>query len=93
MDIAPNRGGLFSLDCFHPTTIGYGLIAETFLSKMDSEGIEGTKLTEEKRQQFWKRIIKQDTLINRPPALWEHIFEVAEEHPLLSSLLQRLLTL
>ena len=26
------NGGLFSLDCFHPTTIGYGLIAEEFLN-------------------------------------------------------------
>lgn len=32
-------GGFFSLDCFHPTTIGYGLIAEAFLAKMNEEGV------------------------------------------------------
>ena len=87
------NGGLFSLDCFHPTTIGYGLIAETFLREMNRQDVDGTELTPERRQEFWRPIIQKDTLINSPPALWEHIFEIAEEHPLLSSLLQRLLTL
>ncbi len=87
------NGGLFSLDCFHPTTIGYGLIAETFLREMESKKVEGTKLTGEKRKEFWQRIIKKDPLMSSPPALWEHIFEIAKAHPLLGSLLQRLLTL
>ena len=87
-------GGLFSLDCFHPTTIGYGLIAEAFLQVMGKENrVPEANLTEEKRRRFWRRIVAQETLIKTPPALWEHIIEVAEEHPRLSSLLQRVLTL
>ena len=87
-------GGLFSLDCFHPTTIGYGLIAEAFLQVMGEENrVPEANLTEEKRRRFWRRIVVEEPLIKTPPALWEHIIEVAEEHPRLSSLLQRVLTL
>ena len=33
------NGGIFSLDCFHPTAIGHGLIAEKFICAMKKAGV------------------------------------------------------
>ena len=40
----------------------------------------------------WQRIIKQDTLIQSPPVLWDDIIEAAEAHPRLSKLIYDSLT-
>ena len=77
------NGGLFSLDCFHPTTIGYGLIAEEFLRVMKEANVSDA----DPRQLNWQRIIKQDTLIQSPPMLWDDIIEAAEAHPRFSKLI------
>lgn len=82
------KGGLFSLDCFHPTTIGYGLIAEEFLRVMNEANVSGA----DPRQLNWERIIKQDTLIQSPPVLWDDIIEAAEANPRLSKLIYGFLT-
>ena len=82
------NGGLFSLDCFHPTTIGYGLIAEEFLRVMKGANVHDANPV----QLNWQRIIKQDTLIQSPPLLWDNIIEVAEAHPRLSKLIYGFLT-
>lgn len=80
-------GGLFSLDCFHPTTIGYGLIAEVFLREMeDAEAIDTESV-----QLNWKNIIERDGLIRNPPVLWDDIIAAAEAHPRLADLLYRVL--
>ncbi len=81
-------GGFFSLDCFHPTTIGYGLIAEEFLRKMQEVEIEGA----DPACLNWRQIIKRDSLIRTPPALWDDILEAADAHPRLSDLIYRILT-
>ena len=47
------NGGLFSLDCFHPTTIGYGLIAEEFLRVMKEAKVPDA----DPGQLNWQRII------------------------------------
>lgn len=87
-------GGFFSLDFFHPTTIGYGLIAEAFLQVMGEEGrVPEANLTTERRRQFWTRIIDDDTLIEDPPPLWDDLVEAARENRQLSNLIYRVLTL
>ena len=86
-------GGFFSLDCFHPTTIGYGLIAEAFLDKMKK--VKVPEIYDNKRlpwqQLDWKTLIEQDTLINNPPALWDDIVKTAIAHPRLADIIYRLL--
>ena len=82
-------GGLFSLDCFHPTTIGYGLIAEAFLDKMNEKGVNiGPAADNSKWNRLnWKRLIDQDTLIQEPPALWDDVVEAARRNPRLAKLI------
>ena len=80
-------GGLFSLDCFHPTTIGYGLIAQEFLRKMQESEVPDA----DPARLNWKRIIKQDTLIQEPPVLWDDIIGGLEAHPRLVGLLYKAL--
>lgn len=82
------NGGLFSLDCFHPTTIGYGLIAEEFLRVMNCADVRDA----DPGQLNWQRIIKQDALIQSPPKLWDDITEAAEANPRLSKLIYDFLT-
>lgn len=57
------KGGIFSLDGIHPTTIGYGLIAHIYKQTMEKNGIKFD------RPLNWKRIISNDTLITDPPFL------------------------
>ena len=98
-------GGLFSLDCFHPTTIGYGLIAETFLNKMaevgvniatpigdeDNGGQDNEQLPDWNRLN-WNRLIAKDLLIQSPPALWDDVFKAAEAHPRFTGLIYRIMS-
>lgn len=76
-------GGFFSLDCVHPSTIGYGLVAEEFLREMQVAGV----LEADPARLNWKRIINQDTLIQQPLALWDDIVEAAEHHDTLWELI------
>lgn len=70
------QGGLFSLDSVHPTTIGYGLIAEEFLRAMQAAGVSGA----DPLQLNWADIITQDSLIQAPPQLWDDILKAAENN-------------
>jgi hypothetical protein len=60
-------GGLFSLDGFHPTTLGYGLVAEEFLNVMKRAG------TAIQRPLDWDAIVAADTLLTAPPANLESL--------------------
>ena len=86
-------GGFFSLDCFHPTTLGYGLIAEAFLDKMKE--VQVHEIHENGRppweQLDWRTLIQQDTLVNNPPALWDDIVDAATAHPHLADIIYRIL--
>ncbi|RKU24917.1 lipase [Candidatus Poribacteria bacterium] len=87
-------GGLFSLDCFHPTTIGYGLIAEVFLHKMGNTKRKtgNANVIDAKSVRLnWKNIIERDGLIRNPPVLWDDIIAAAEANPRLADLLYRVL--
>ena len=70
-------GGLFSLDCIHPTTIGYGLIAEEFLRVMNTFCVKGVE-SNKNLCLDWGCIIEQDTLIQDPPKLWDDFIKIAE---------------
>ena len=66
------KGGLFSLDGVHPTTIAYGLLAQEFINIMQKAGVKfqmGDGTTERigpVRVDF-RRLIALDTLISDPP--------------------------
>jgi hypothetical protein len=65
-------GGFFSLDGVHPTTIGYGIVAQEIIRVMQTAGVpffdrtgqprDGTVLVD------FDRLIAADTLIRDPPA-------------------------
>lgn len=66
------QGGLFSLDGIHPTTIGYGILAQEFIKVMELAGVKfygptgSTPLPKPVKLDF-KRLIALDTLISKPP--------------------------
>jgi len=66
------QGGIFALDGVHPTTIGYGLMAQEFINIMQAAGVKfkkGDGVTDRNgpvRVDF-NRLIRLDTLISDPP--------------------------
>ncbi|MEC4985062.1 MAG: hypothetical protein SAJ37_17750 [Oscillatoria sp. PMC 1068.18] len=63
--LARSEGGLFGIDGFHPTTVGYGLIAHEFLQVM--------KQVTETQALNWKKIVAADSLLVDPPLNLEHL--------------------
>jgi hypothetical protein len=66
------QGGLFSLDGIHPTTIGYGILAQEVIKVMQQAGVkfyESDGKTERKGeiQISFPRLVAIDTLISNPP--------------------------
>jgi hypothetical protein len=65
-------GGLFSLDGIHPTTVGYGIVAQEMIGVMRLAGVEffhpdgRTPRPDPVRVDFG-RLIRRDTLVNGPP--------------------------
>lgn len=57
------KGGIFSLDGVHPTTIAYGLMANVYREVMKTKGVKFTKPLD------WGYIINEDSLITDPPQL------------------------
>jgi lysophospholipase L1-like esterase len=80
------QGGLFSLDGVHPTTIGYGLVAELYLRAMKPH-VPGA----DRAQVPWSELIASDSLLQAPPRLWEEVVSAAEEHAWLWNLVFRVL--
>ncbi|MGQ0777948.1 MAG: hypothetical protein ACT4NY_26655 [Pseudonocardiales bacterium] len=66
-------GGLFSLDGVHPTTVGYGIVAQEIIDIMVRAGVQFTQpdgrtpRTPPIRVDV-PRLIRRDTLLTRPPA-------------------------
>jgi hypothetical protein len=62
-----HQGGLFGLDAVHPSTAGYGIIAQAVLDVLSAAGIPspGIDFTE---------LLAQDTLNSSPPALFNRLF-------------------
>lgn len=86
------NGGIFSLDCFHPTTIGYGLIARAFICAMRKAGVCHVQSGSCDWGLDWEKIIKKDTLIQKPPVLWDDAINVIKEHSALARVIDCLLT-
>lgn len=66
------RGGLFSLDGIHATTIAYGLMAQDFIGVMQEAGVEfmrrdGVTPREGDVRVDWDWLIPLDSLIDKPP--------------------------
>lgn len=74
-------GGLFSLDGIHPTTIGYGIMAQELIKIMQQAGVKfyqsdgKTERTGEIKVDF-KRLIAEDTLISNPPKVLANAVEL-----------------
>ncbi len=65
-------GGLFSLDGVHPTTVGYGILAQELIDVMVTAGVrftrpDGTARVPPVRVDF-ARLVRRDTLLTHPPA-------------------------
>jgi hypothetical protein len=66
------QGGIFSLDGIHPTTIGYGVMAQELINVMQLAGVkfyqpDGKTERQGKVEIDFQRLIQQDTLISNPP--------------------------
>lgn len=66
------QGGLFSLDGIHPTTIGYGIIAQELIKIMQLAGVkfyqqDGKTERQGEIQVNFQSLIKLDSLVSRPP--------------------------
>ncbi len=64
--------GLFSLDGVHPTTVGYGILAQELIRVMERAGVQfrmpdGTDRPSPVQVDF-ERLIRRDTLLTSPPA-------------------------
>ena len=61
------QGGLFGLDAVHPTTAGYGIIAQAVLDVLSAAGIASPGID-------FTQLLAEDTLNSSPPALFTRIF-------------------
>jgi hypothetical protein len=73
------QGGLFSLDGIHPTTIGYGIMAQELIAIMQLAGVEfydpHGNLRQGKIEIDFQQLIDLDTLISNPPRSFENYFK------------------
>src|SRR5512132_3615235 len=64
-------GGLFSLDGVHPTTVGYGILAQELIRVMRRAGVEFRRPDGSVRPDpvtvDFTRLLRRDTLVTRPP--------------------------
>jgi hypothetical protein len=80
-------GGLFSLDGVHPSTIGYGLVAEVFLEAMEAAQVPGA----DRSRLPWQEVIANDLLLQSPPRVWDDVYEAGSNHATLWDLIFRVL--
>lgn len=59
------KGGLFSLDGVHPTTVGYGIMAHELLVAMKDAKVPGA----DPDALDWPAIVAADTLLTAPPEI------------------------
>ncbi|AKG23613.1 hypothetical protein [Calothrix sp. 336/3] len=74
------QGGLFSLDGIHPTTIGYGIMAQEIIKIMQLAGVkfydkDGTTERQGEVKVDFQRLISEDSLITEPPRIQENVLE------------------
>jgi hypothetical protein len=66
------NGGLFSLDGMHPTTIGYGIMAQEIIKIMQLAGVkfyesDGVSERPGDVKIDFRRLLQEDTLLSNPP--------------------------
>ncbi len=61
------KGGIFSLDGLHPSTIGYGLIANIYKMSMEKHGVKFNQEID------WDYVIENETLVTDPPKLLHNL--------------------
>ena len=66
------RGGLFSLDGIHATTVAYGLMAQEFINVMQDAGVvflqgDGVTPRDGTVAVDFARLLERDTLVGHPP--------------------------
>jgi len=61
------KGGIFSLDGLHPSTIGYGLIANIYKMSMEKHGVKFENGID------WDFVIENETLVTDPPKLLHNL--------------------
>ncbi|HEY7103075.1 MAG TPA: hypothetical protein VH573_15690 [Mycobacteriales bacterium] len=74
------QGGLFGLDGVHPTTCGYGIVAQALLDVLTADGVGSTPLD-------FAALRLQDTLNTDPPPLMSRVFGLLA--PFLTTFLTR----
>lgn len=82
------QGGLFGLDGIHPTTIGYGLIAEVFMTAMHEAGVPGA----DPKRIPWQDVIANDNLLQSPPPIWDDVVAAATHNATFWDLLFRVIS-
>jgi lysophospholipase L1-like esterase len=80
-------GGLMSLDGVHPSTIGYGLVAEVFLAAMQQAGVPDA----DPARVPWDDVITNDPVLQRPPRLWDDVLQAGANHATLWDLIFRVM--
>jgi hypothetical protein len=73
-------GGLFSLDGVHPTTAGYGLVAQEFIDVMAGAGVrffhgDGRTPRSGPIAVDFERVMQRDSLIENPPGTLDHLWD------------------
>ena len=70
-EIEPNgrieNGGIISLDGVHPTTCGYGIVAQEFINVMRDQNPEISDIN-------FSEIRRRDSLVSRPPQTLDDVF-------------------
>ena len=66
------QGGIFALDGIHPTTVGYGIVAQEFIKVMQRAGVKfyGSDGITERQGEVkldFQRLLALDTLVSNPP--------------------------
>ena len=74
------QGGLFGLDGVHPTTSGYGILAEELVAVLRTAGVAAKHVD-------FGALLREDTLNQDPPALMATAFDLAT--PFLARLVSR----
>ncbi len=74
------RGGLFSLDGIHATTVAYGLMAQTFIRTMEEAGVmfhhrDGVTERSTPVDVDFDRLLARDTLVGQPPKCLDNAVE------------------
>lgn len=70
------QGGLFSLDGVHPTAIGQGLMARSFLDAMGAVGVQTNDNIKASGDLLdWDAIYASDELYSRPIGLMQEVYE------------------